>query len=89
METKRKEATRIEITNVQELKRAVKEGLIKELHTSLYRGYVSRVKGQEVEPYKGRFGEGVKLLSCNHNSTRYSYITYYVYTKKNKRNENE
>lgn len=89
MKTKRKEATRIEITNVQELRRAEKEGLIKELHTSLYRGYVSRVKGQEVEPYNGRFGEGVKLLSCNHNSTRYSYVTYYVYTKKNERNENE
>lgn len=89
MKTKRKEATRIEITNVQELRRAKKEGLIKELHTSLYRGYVSRVKGQEVEPYKGRFGEGVKLLSCNRNSTRYSYITYYVYTKQNEGNENE
>ena len=82
METKRKEATRMENTNVQELRRAEKEGLIKELHTSLYRGYVSRVKGQEVEPYNGRFGEGVKLLSCNHNSTRYSYVTYYVYTPK-------
>ena len=89
METKRKETTRIEITNAEELRRAVKEGLIKELHTSLYRGYVSRVEGKKVEPYNGRFGEGVKLLSCNHGSTRYSYVTYYVYTKKNKGNENE
>lgn len=89
METKRKETTRIEITNAQELKRAEKEGLIKELHTSLYRGYVSRVKGQTVEPYKGKFGEGVKLLSCNRNSTRYSYVTYYIYTPKNGGNENE
>lgn len=89
METKRKEAKRMEITNVQELIRAEKEGLIKELHTSLYRGYVSRVKGQEIEPYKGRFGEGVKLLSCNHGSTRYSYVTYYIYTTKNEGNEKE
>lgn len=89
METNKKEATRIEITNAQELRRAEKEGLIKELHTSLYRGYVSRVKGQTVEPYKGRFGEGVKLLSCNRNSTRYSYVTYYIYTKKNEGNENK
>lgn len=89
METNKKEATRIEITNSQELRRAEKEGLIKELHTSLYRGYVSRVKGQTVEPYKGRFGEGVKLLSCNRNSTRYSYVTYYIYTKKNEGNENK
>ena len=89
METKRKEAKRMEIANVQELKRAEKEGLIKELHTSLFRGYVSRVKEQTVEPYKGRFGEGVKLLSCNHNSTRYSYVTYYVYTTKNEGNEKE
>lgn len=89
METTRKEATHMEITNVQELRRAENEGLIKELHTSLFRGYVSRVKGQTVEPYKGRFGEGVKLLSCNHNSTRYSYVTYYVYTTKNEGNENK
>lgn len=89
METKRKEAKRMEIANVQELKRAEKEGLIKELHTSLFRGYVSRVKGQTVEPYKGRFGEGVKLLSCNHGSTRYSYVTHYVYTPKNEGNENK
>lgn len=89
METKKKEATRTEITNVQELKRAEKEGLIKELHTSLYRGYVSRVEGQKVEPYKGKFGEGVKLLSCNRTSTRYSYVTYYVYTPKNEGNENK
>lgn len=89
METTRKEATHMEITNVHELRRAENEGLIKELHTSLFRGYVSRVKGQTVEPYKGRFGEGVKLLSCNHNSTRYSYVTYYVYTTKNEGNENK
>lgn len=89
METKKKEATRIEITNVQDLKRAEKEGLIKELHTSLFRGYVSRVKGQTVEPYNGRFGEGIKLLSCNHGSTRYSYVTYYIYTPKNEGDENE
>lgn len=89
METKRKEAKRIEIANMEELRRAIKEGLIKELHTSLYRGYVSRVEGQKVEPYNGRFGEGVKLLSCNHDSTRYSYVTYYVYTKKNEGNESK
>lgn len=89
METKKKEDTRIEINNVQDLKRAEKEGLIRELHTALFRGYVSRVKGQTVEPYKGRFGEGVKLLSCNHGSTRYSYVTYYIYTTKNEGNENE
>lgn len=89
METKKKEDARIEIANVQELERAEREGLIKELHTSLFRGYVSRVKGQTVEPYKGRFGEGVKLLSCNHSSTRYSYVTYYIYTPKNEGDENE
>ena len=89
MKTKKKEATRIEINNVQELRRAEKEGLIKELHTSLFRGSVSRVKGQTVEPYKGRFGEGVKLLSRKLDSTRYSYVTYYIYTTKNEGNENE
>lgn len=89
METKRKEATRIEITNVQELKRAVKEGLIKELHTSLSQGYVSRVGDPIIEPYKGRFGEGVKLFSCNYDSTRYCYVTYYIYTQKNEGDENE
>nr|DAM75694.1 MAG TPA: hypothetical protein [Caudoviricetes sp.] len=83
METKRKEDTRIEITSVQELYRAQDKGLIKKLHTSLFWGYVSRVGAPIIEPYKGRFGEGVKLLSCNYDSTRYSYVTYYVYTQKN------
>lgn len=89
METKRKEATRIEITNVKELYRAENDGLIKKLHTSLFRGYVSRIGDPIIEPYKGRFGEGVKLLSCNYESTRYSYVTYYIYTQKNEGNENQ
>ena len=88
METKRKEDARIEITNVQELYRAQDKGLIKKLHTSLFWGYVSRVGDPIIEPYKGRFGEGVKLLSCNYDSTRYSYVTYYIYTPKNEGNEN-
>ena len=48
------------------------------LHTSLFRGYVSRVDDPSVVPYKGRFGEGYALLSPNWDSTNYSYITYYV-----------
>ena len=52
--------------------------LLRKLHTSLFRGYVSRVDGPDVVPYKGRFGEGYALLSPNWDSTNYSYITYYV-----------
>ena len=83
METKEKtiRGERPQITNVTELYRAEDLGQIKKLHTSYYMGYVSRRGGPRIEPYKGKFGEGVKLLSCNYDSTRYSYVTYYVYTE--------
>lgn len=51
----------------------------KQLHTSLTRGYVSRRNNtQIVEKYKGKFGEGYTVKTCNHDSTRYSLITYFV-----------
>lgn len=49
-------------------------------HTSLFRGYVSR-KGSdqdEPKPYKGKFGRGYIVDSCNYNSTNYSFRTYFI-----------
>lgn len=48
-------------------------------HTSLTRGYVSVKETSGIKvPYKGRFGEGYKLLTHNSNSTRYCYVSYYI-----------
>ena len=54
------------------------DGLMK-LHTSRYRGYVSRKNPDGVlMPYKGRFGKGVAHLTPAWDSSQYCYITYYV-----------
>ncbi len=47
-------------------------------HTASYRGYVSRVHGPIVEPYRGKFGEGYVVRSPRWDTTTYAYITYYI-----------
>lgn len=47
-------------------------------HTALTKGYVSRKCEGIVKPYKGRFGEGYKILRPNWQSVRYSYVEYWV-----------
>lgn len=47
-------------------------------HTASYRGYVSRVNGPIVEPYRGKFGEGYVVRSPRWDTTTYAYITYYI-----------
>lgn len=64
--------------NRQDLENQVKTGELTKLHTSYVRAYVSRKTGSYIESYKGRFGEGFAVYSPNWESTRYSYITYYV-----------
>lgn len=49
-----------------------------EHHTSTMRGYVSRKTEGRIEPYKGRFGEGYKLLTPRFDTTTYCYVTYFV-----------
>ena len=63
---------------IEELSKKVESGQLKRLHTSYFRGYISRVTGPQVTKYKGRFGEGYAVRSPNWGSTRYAYITYYV-----------
>lgn len=63
---------------IEDLNKKVESGELTKLHTSYFRGYVSRVTGPQVTEYKGRFGEGYAVLSPNWDSTRYAYITYYV-----------
>lgn len=48
-------------------------------HTSLSRGYVSVKSIGEVEPYKGKFGEGYKVKKHNPNSTRYCIVEYWIF----------
>lgn len=66
---------------IDDLKKLVEKGSIKELHTSYRRGYVSRKSKGIVSPYKGRFGHGFVLDSPCYHSTQYHFRTYFVYTK--------
>lgn len=50
----------------------------KKRHTSAARGYISRRTGAFLMSYKGRFGEGYKLLSPRWDTTRYIYVTYFI-----------
>ena len=46
-------------------------------------GYLSRNIAGKTEPYKGKFGKGVKIhIPCSY-STRYHKQFYYIYTKPN------
>lgn len=47
-------------------------------HTALTRGYVSRKSDGVVMPYKGKFGEGYKVLTHYNLSTQYCQVSYYV-----------
>lgn len=55
----------------------LKQNGYKEHHSAYKQGYV-KVKTFEVEPYKGRYGEGFVYGFNNPNSSRYKNITYYV-----------
>lgn len=66
-------------TSALETKKMLEAQNLKKLHTSLARGYVSRkCPGGYIEKYKGRFGEGYKLLTPNYTSTRYCFVTYFI-----------
>ena len=64
--------------SAQDLEAKVAAGELTKSHTSYIREYVSRKSGSYVRPYKGRFGIGYAVLSPNWESSRYSYITYYI-----------
>lgn len=59
-----------------------------EHHTALEKGYITRKEcttedGRRssycyVELYKGRFGDGLKVHSPNHNSTCLHWVTYWI-----------
>jgi len=63
---------------IEKLNEMVKNGSLKQLHTSTKRGYVSRKSNGIVQYYKGKFGNGFILLSPNYNSTQLCFITYYI-----------
>ena len=62
----------------KELMDMVNAGEVTEHHTATQRGYYSRKREPMIETYKGRFGEGYKVTSCNMESTKYIFITYYI-----------
>jgi hypothetical protein len=64
---------------INEIDAAVAAGQLKVARTSMWRGYISR-KGKvtDAHPYKGVYGIGYCVYRPNWESTRYSYVTYYV-----------
>lgn len=49
-------------------------------HTALCKGYVSvKCDNGIKEPYNGRFGKGYTIKRHNPNSTRFCFVSYYLY----------
>jgi hypothetical protein len=65
--------------NVQELNQKIENGEVKLHHTALARGYVSRKTDGHVNDYSGYFGKGYAHYKPNFESTRYCYVTYYIF----------
>jgi hypothetical protein len=66
------------MTTIQEIEKAVTQGTLKRVKTSMWRGYVSRKIAGYVSTYKGKYGSGFCVYRPNWESTRYSFVTYYV-----------
>ena len=64
---------------LNEVMAAVAAGQLRAVRTSMWRGYVSRKgKVSAAHPYKGVYGVGYCVYRPNWESTRYSFVTYYV-----------
>ena len=49
-------------------------------HTALTRGQVSVKQENGIrKPNEGKFGKGYKVLSNNPRSTRFCFVSYYIY----------
>jgi hypothetical protein len=64
---------------IDEIEKAVQDGTLKSIGPSMWRGYVSRKTNGHAASYKGKYGSGYCVYRPNWESTRYSYITYYVF----------
>ena len=47
-------------------------------HIASQRGYISRRGEDEIIPYKGKFGDGYKVLSPRWDTTQYVRVSYYT-----------
>lgn len=56
----------------------MEERKLKYHHSSYAQGYI-RVNNEWEEPYKGKFGEGIKRHERAHNTTRYHVVEYWIY----------
>lgn len=50
-------------------------------HIASQRGYVSRKAAGYLEPYSGKFGEGVRWVYPRYDTTRYCYVEYWILPK--------
>lgn len=65
-----------------ELLKLETDGVLYEHHECTCKGYISRKLSLEqlpVYPYKGKFGNGFKVLLPNWESTNYSRVKYFIY----------
>ena len=51
-------------------------------HVASMRGYVSRRTAGYIEPYRGKFGVGVRWVYPRYDTSRYCYVEYCVYLSK-------
>ena len=69
--------------NYESLQNLVRSGEIIKSHSAYKRGYLPVGRDQEVEEYSGMFGKGYIVKTANlrtdRASTRYFYITYYIF----------
>ena len=64
---------------IEMLKSKVENGELREHHSAIHRGYVSRKNPDGViEKYKGRFGTGYKRILPRWDTTQYVTVEYYV-----------
>lgn len=49
-------------------------------HTAMTRGYISRKNEPAPTPYSGKFGKGFVIYRPNWESTRFSFVDYYIET---------
>lgn len=66
---------------MNDIMKLVEAGQLKEIHTSMMRGYISRkllLEDLTAAKYDGKFGKGYTVMSARFDSTQYCNITYFL-----------
>ena len=63
---------------IDDIREMVKNGTLREHHTALARGYISRKSAGVVGKYSGKFGDGYTISYPRHDTTQYHTVVYYI-----------